>query len=81
MFSTEFIASLLKKFENRLEDCLGCCACLTGIMAALEFVVAEAQGLRVGWAEGDSRGMPATVRDFAINGSLKALMPWEKIHV
>jgi hypothetical protein len=36
---------------------------------------------RVGLAEGDNRGMLATVRDFAINGSLKTLKPWEKIHV
>jgi hypothetical protein len=50
-------------------------------MAALEFAVAEAKGLRAGLAEGDSRGMAAPARDFAINGSLKALKPWEKIHV
>lgn len=81
MFSTEFISNLLKKLENRLEDCLGCRACLTGIMAALEFTVAEARGLKASLAEGDGRWPAATARDFAISGSLKTLKPWEKIHV
>ncbi|MBI4642215.1 MAG: hypothetical protein HY790_14290 [Deltaproteobacteria bacterium] len=81
MFSTESISILLKKLESRLEDCMRCGSCLAGIMAALEFTVAEASGLRTGLAEGDSRGMAATARDFAISGSLKALKPWEKIHV
>ena len=81
MFRTESISNLLKKLENRLEDCLGCRACLTGIMAALESTVAEAKRMGARWAEGDSRRLTAIARDFAIRGSLKALQPWEKIHV
>jgi len=81
MFSTEVISSLLKKLENRLEDCRQCRSCLDGIMAALEFTVAEAQGLRAGLADGGDRGRAGAARAFAIRASLQAVMPWEKIHV
>ncbi len=39
------ISGLLERLENRLEACLECGPCMTGIMAALEFTVAEAIGL------------------------------------
>jgi hypothetical protein len=59
MFSTDVITRLMRKFESRLEDCLQCCSCLDGITAALEFAVAEAQGLQAALAEGgEGRGGP-----------------------
>lgn len=76
MLSKETIARLLGKLEDRLQDCLQCCSCLDGIIAALEFTVVEAQGLRVGLAEAEGRG-----RAFALRGYMQAVMPWEKIHV
>jgi hypothetical protein len=79
MLNKEALTRLLAKLENRLEDCMRCGSCLSGIMAALEFAVEEAKRLRAGLAEGEGR--VAAPRAFAIAGSLKAVMPWEKIHV
>jgi len=76
MFNPESIGLLLQILETQLEGCLGCGSCLAGIMAALEATVAEAKRLGAEWAEGDSRGLAALARDFALSGSLKALMPW-----
>ena len=81
MFSTDVVTRLLRRFESRLEDCLQCHSCLDGITAALEFAVAEAQGLRAGLAEGEGRGWAEHARAFAVRGYLQAVMPWEKIHV
>jgi len=81
MFSTDAITRLLRKFESRLEDCLQCCSCLDGIVAALEFTVAEAQGLQAALAEGEAQGWAGAARAFAVRGSMQAVMPWEKIHV
>jgi hypothetical protein len=78
---TEFISGLLQKFERRLEDCLGCCTCLTGVVAALEITVAEAKRMGAGLVEGDCGERAAAARAFAVRGCMQIVMPWEKIHV
>jgi hypothetical protein len=81
MSGTEFIVSLLKKFEDRLEHSLGSGSGLSGVVDVLESTVAEAQGLGSEFLEGDGQGRTATSRDFATAGALKTPQPWEKIHV
>lgn len=81
MFTTEFITSLLKRFEDRLENCTQCGSCLAGIVAVVEFTIAEAKGLKASLAEVNGQGRAKTGRAFAVRGSLKTIKPWEKIHV
>jgi hypothetical protein len=81
MLNKETITRLLAKLENRLEDCLQCCTCLDGITAALEFTVAEAQGLRACLAKVEDRRWAGAARAFARRGYVQAVRPWEKIHV
>jgi hypothetical protein len=81
MLSKEAVTRLLGKLEHRLQECLQCCACLDGVMAALEFTVAAAQGLPAGLAKAEDQGRAGAARAFALRGSRQTVMPWEKIHV
>jgi len=77
MLNKDAITRLLKKLENRLENCRQCRSCVDGIAAALEFTVADAKRLRARWEKEES----AAARAFAIRGYMQAVMPWEKMHV